>query len=117
MDRDDLMSKRIVPRRDIFRNHHVPFVPVGDELVAGVLLELTMFLGSADETAMCNLEELEIGRVDGLAGSVARREIRQDWPGMRLVPDCPLDRHCISGIDGRMRRSRRAFRGANDVRS
>lgn len=96
VESDELVTEDVVAGGDGGRDLDHPAVVVVDQLVS---TPGAGDLGVADETDTVDLEELQIGLVDGLAAAVAARQVVQDGTVVGVGPGGPLDVDLLTGTD------------------
>lgn len=87
------MSENVVPALEVAGDGNGPGVVIRNQAVRSPGARI----GAGDVPALVDLEPLERGLVDGLAGAVAVREVVGDRALVGGRPGCPLQGDCIAG--------------------
>lgn len=96
VQRDNLVTHHVVSSRDRVRNSHRPAVSGIDQLIRSPGSGNIAIIDKADGV---DLEEFQLGLVDGAAVSVAGCEVCDDGAVVRLWPLSPLDVDVGTGLD------------------
>lgn len=95
VQRNHLVSQNIVAGGNVRGQTDGPAQVVGQQLVGRPLV-----LGDIEQAGLADLEELQLGLVGGLAGTIAVGQIVEDRALVGGGPLVPLDLEGVAGVDG-----------------